>query len=151
MQHSTGSQEDNNQPGKESLQKGFGEKSLMLLSNTSSMDLQIHTKSQSMATEAQPFAILCLSWLQGDSLPCPEMLPMFPWGPGRLEKPPATSGWWGEAQTNPETTVTIAKCPTCSWQGSHYTPASPRAGWWNRKPMAVKQKHPTARRNEVPD
>lgn len=46
-----------------------------------------------------------------------------------LEKPPATSGWWGEAQTNPATTVTMAKCPACSWKSFHYTSASPRAGW----------------------
>lgn len=46
----------------------------------------------------------------------------------RLEKPPATSGWWGEAQTNPAIAVTMAKCPACSWQGSCYTPASPGAG-----------------------
>lgn len=60
--------------------------------------------------------------------------PPFPWNSPnvslrpcaahRLEKIAATSGWWGEAQT-----VTMAKCPTCSWQGSHHTPASPRAGW----------------------
>lgn len=46
---------------------------------TSWMDLQIHTKYQRMATEVQPFAIPCLSWIQRDPLPFPEILPMFPW------------------------------------------------------------------------
>lgn len=44
-QKSNAAQEDSNQPGKESLWKGFAEKPLLVLSNTSSTDLQIHTKS----------------------------------------------------------------------------------------------------------
>lgn len=155
MQHSTGSQGENNQPGEESLWKGFGEKSLLLLSNTSSMDLQMHTKIPEDGYRGTAFCHPLPFVSARGPPPLPWNAPnvsLRPCAAHRLEKPPATSGWWGEAQANPAIAVTMAKCPACSWQGSCYTPASPGAGWQNGRPMAVKQKkHPTARRNEAPD
>lgn len=57
MQHSMGSQEDNNQPARSPSGKVLVKSPW---SNTSSTYLQIHTKSQRMPTETQPFAIPCL-------------------------------------------------------------------------------------------
>lgn len=99
--------EDNRQSGKELHWKGFGEKS-PLLSDTSGTNLQIQTTSNRMATQAQPLALSppprASDWVQGEPppLPCkgPTWGPVLPTGQ-RTTALPATSGWWGEALTDP--------------------------------------------------